>query len=251
MKIIRVPYNRSIQSILDSLLTGVAVSGVVFMVLAIFKLDWKAFIIGSLIAIPPSVFLWKTMTLQILIWTTDFASIKVINDINELGFTLSNNKKHSRILWENIQEIELANNNNLLVKLKGRKEVKIGDKYFRWYSLLQNIPNSKLQSSKIPDFLKRTFENLKTCKVCGSIAVLNQECLSCRSITYNQDLEKEFTNEIDYIKSEQLELFMTNDKNEKVEFYQGEKDGFERDKNWIPIVTEKEVIEYSRENLWE
>jgi len=251
MKIIKVPYSKNVQSILDSIIIAIAVCGIFFMILAIIKLDWKAFLIGGIIGIPTSIFTWKTMTLQILIWTKDFISIKIINEINDKGFTLNQNQKKINIQWEDVQNIELENEKNLLVKLSKRKEIRIDDEYFRWYSLLKNIPKSKLKSSKIPQFLEKTFNNLETCKVCGIIAFNRKKCLSCRSNCFNQELKKEFESEVEYLKSEQLELFCIDDKNGKVKFYEDENDGFERDENWKPIVTEKEVIEFSKINYWD
>lgn len=251
MKIIKVPYSKNVQSILDSILTILVVCGIVFMILAIFKLDWKAFLIGGVIGMPPLLFIWKKMTLQIVIWTKDFINIKVINDINDRGFTLNHNQKKTKIYWKDIQNIELEDDRVILVRLLNGKEIKIDDEYSRWYSFLKKIPNPKLKTTQIPEFLETTFSNLKTCKVCGSIAMNSEKCLSCGTNCFNHELKKEFKNEIDYVKSEQLELFCTDDKHEKIDFYEEEKDGFERDKNWNPIVTEKEVIEYSRTNYWD
>jgi len=251
MKIIRVPYSKNVQSILDSIITTIAVCGIVFMILAIIKLDWKAFLIGGIITIPTSIYTWRTMTLQILIWTKDFIQIKIIQDVNDMGFTLYHNEKETKIHWEDIRNIELKDDNFILVRLKNGKEIKIDNEYSRWYSLLKKIPSSKLESKKIPYFLERVFSNLETCKICGSIAMNKKKCLSCGSDCFNNELKEEFKNEIDYIKSEQLELFCTDDKDEKVEFYENEKDGFERDKNWKPIVSEKEVIEFSKINYWD
>jgi len=71
MKIIYVPYSKKVQSIIDSIITTLAVFGITIMILAFFRLDWKAILIGGIIAIPASILIWKTMTLQILIWTKD------------------------------------------------------------------------------------------------------------------------------------------------------------------------------------
>jgi len=221
------------------------------MILAVLKLDWRAFLIGGVIGVPTSIFAWKTMTLQILIWTKDFINLKVINDVSAKGFTLKDFQKERKINWDDIKNVELQNEQVISVRLLNGKEIKIDNEYFRWYSLLKNIPASKLKSTIIPDFLERTFKNLKTCKVCGSIAMNSQKCLSCRSEIYDQELKEESKTEIDYIKSEQLELFCTTSKHEKVDFYEEEKDGFERDKSWKPIISEEEVIEYSKKNCWE
>ena len=56
------------------------------------------------------------------------------------------------------------------------------------------------------------------------------------------------------MKEEQLDWFSAMDKEKKVDFYFQEKaddNVFELDKNWKPIVTEEEVIAYSKENCWD
>lgn len=249
MRIIHVPYSNKVQSIIDTLISSVAACGFTFMGLAIFNLDCKLFLIGGLIAIPLSVFLWKMMTLQILFWTNDFITIKVINEINDQGFQLSENKKKTIFHWADIQSVSLEDEKCILIKFINKKELRIDNTYYPWYLLLQKIPSSKLESLQISHFLEKTFSNLKTCKVCGSIALKNETCLSCGSETFNQSHKEEFENEIAYNRSEQLELFSTIGKNENVDFYEDENDGFRRDITWKPIVTEKEVLKYS-EPYW-
>lgn len=90
-----------------------------------------------------------------------------------------------------------------------------------------------------------------TCDVCGFIAVdrNTHECGACGTKllfdTSYTDGDKE-----DFIREEQLFWFMTDDSTQKVDFYESlEKVGsrkFIKDKQWKPIVTEREVFEYSR-----
>lgn len=251
MKIINVPYSRNVQSVVDIVILAFAMSGIIIMILSIFQLDWKTFLVSSLITIPTSVFLWKEMTLQILIWTKDFISINSISDIDSKGFTINNNQKSLRLDWDEIKYFKLDQNSNLLIEQNKGKQIKIEKDYFFWYALLQKTPSSKLINSQIPDYLNRIFEDLKTCPVCGKIALGQEKCLSCKSLTFNNELKEEFANEYEYIKDEQLELFCTDDKHEIVNFYLDDDDGFEIDKRWKPIISEKDVIEYSKENYWD
>lgn len=251
MKIIKVPYTRKVQSKLDIVIQLFALSGIALMIVSIFNLDWITFLVGVIIGIPTSFFLWKTMTLQLLIWTTDFVSIKGVTDIDEKGFILNNNKESTRVLWSEVKYFRLDLEENLVVEQINGKQIKIDQKYNNWYLLLKQIPSSKQEDLKIPELIRKTFNNLKTCQVCGSIALQKEKCLSCSARVFNNELKEEFKSEMEYIKFEQLELFCTDDKYEKVNFYLDEKDGFEIDENWNPIVSEKEVLEFSKENCWD
>lgn len=248
MKVIKVPYSNRTQSFLETMLTILVVCGITFMIVAIFKLDWKVFLIMAMITFSIGMLLWKIMTLQILILTRDFIEIKIITDIDDYGFTLYHNQRERRVYWKKVSSIHLKKNRILLIRLKSLKEIKIDHEYYRWYALLKKISNSKLKTTEISEFLEKTFRNLSTCKVCGSIAANHTKCLSCGSDCFNDKLGEEFENETAYIKSEQLELFCTMEREEKIDFHEEAKDGFEKDKNWKPIVTNEEVIEYSKTN---
>ena len=250
MKIIKVPYKNYIQSILNSLIIIVIIGGVTFMALSFYKKDWKVFMTSTLITIPTSILFWKLMTLEILIWTLDFIEIKIISNINSDGFTIEKNQKKNRIIWDEIKEVSLSTKKNLLIKFTNGKQTNISAEYSCWYLLIQNIPSTKLKDSGIPEYIDQMFKNLKTCKICGAIAVKSKKCLSCSSMKYNDELRIEFLDELEYIKSEQLELFSTDNEFEEIDYFLNEKDGFKRSSKWEPIVTEREIIEYSREYYW-
>lgn len=95
-----------------------------------------------------------------------------------------------------------------------------------------------------------THSKLLSCKICGTIAVFDNQCLVCISDVYNAEKHDKFKHEIDYLKEEQLDLFGTMDKNEKVDFFE-QKTFFKRNLNWKPLVTEAEVIAYSKEWNWD
>jgi len=250
MKVINVPYSKEVQSYVDTLAMALAVFGFYLAFIAVFALDWKAFLIGVAITLPISIYVWKTMTGQIVVLGNNYINIRLVNDINDSGFTLVHNQKKRRIQWKNVSSIHLINNKVLLVRLKNFKEIKIENNYGRWYALLKEISNSNIERRGVDEFLKKTFNNLFTCKVCGMVALNKEKCLSCRSSRFNIKLEQEFENEIEYIKSEQLELFCTVEEDEKVDFYEEQNDGFVRDKNWKPMVSKEEVKEFSKAHYW-
>jgi len=251
MRIIKVPYSKNIQTIIDNVVSLLAITGITLIIFSIFKLDWEAFLVGVSITIPTSFYLWKVMTFQVFIWTRDFIIIKGIRNLDSSGFTIYGNLKSSRLNWNRVKKVSLDNDCNLLIDQNGGKQIKIDQEFSHWYYLLKNIPKAKLKDSQISDFLEEVFKDLTTCKICGSIAFHKEKCLSCKSVSFNEQMKEEFSDEFEYIKSEQLELFCTEDKFEEVNFYLEEDDGFQLDKNWSPIITKKEVIEYSKKNIWD
>ncbi|PWJ43194.1 hypothetical protein [Sediminitomix flava] len=252
MKTIKVPYSNSFQSnIIIPLLISLPFCGLLIMIFAITNKNWIDFLIGSLVGIPPAIILWKIMTLQLLILTKDLLNHQQISNINDHGFSLMNNEKENRIYWSDILDIELEKENLVCIRFLNRKKVEINNEYSGWYLFLKKIPSSKLKSSKIPDFLEWTYSNLESCQVCGSISMNDQKCLSCHTERFNHDLEDEFETEAEYLRYQQLELFCTYEESEEVDFHEIDNDGFEKDTNWRPLVSEKEVIEYSREHYWD
>ncbi len=105
--------------------------------------------------------------------------------------------------------------------------------YLNWYNLLKNIPDKKMYDEQIKEFRKEIFRDLKSCKICGKIAIKNHECLSCGLEEYNDSLKEEFPDEKKYIKEEQLEMFATHNKKDVVRFVDNSNgyDGFERKVN--------------------
>ena len=93
-----------------------------------------------------------------------------------------------------------------------------------------------------------------SCDVCGFVSVDREthECQMCVSKKWDDELMTGYADKEQYVKEEQLLWFATENSVEKVNFYlpEGERndDKFPKDENWKPLVTEKEVIEYSRED---
>ncbi|MBX2897893.1 MAG: hypothetical protein KF763_20795 [Cyclobacteriaceae bacterium] len=93
-----------------------------------------------------------------------------------------------------------------------------------------------------------------TCEICGFVSVDRKtfECQMCVEKKWDSSIMTGYTDKNQYIKEEQLFWFRTESKTEKVNFYlpEGERneDNYPKDKNWRPIVTEAEVIEYSQKD---
>jgi hypothetical protein len=109
-----------------------------------------------------------------------------------------------------------------------------------------------LLSIPIQSFSKRlTYD---TCDICGFVSVDKQthDCQMCVSKEWDDKMMTGYTDKEQYIKEEQLFWFSTESSGEKVNFYlpEGERNRnkFPKDENWKPLVTDQEVIEYSRKD---
>ncbi|MFT5618149.1 MAG: hypothetical protein ACI85I_001380 [Arenicella sp.] len=178
-------------------------------------------------------------------------NINVLDNINEYGFeyhkSIYSEKKNKvfKVLWKEVNYCKLNSERNLIIEPIGNSKIIISKSSINWLSLLKQIPQSKQIDPQIPDYLAETFSDLKTCQVCGYIAYKNSECLNCRT----KKFDKVFETEIEYMKEEQLDWFSAMDKEKKVDFYSEEENTvFKLDQNWKPIVTEEEVIAFSKEN---
>ena len=96
-----------------------------------------------------------------------------------------------------------------------------------------------------------------TCDICGFVAVDSGtlECQVCASKTWDDKLMTGYSDKGQYVKEEHLFWFSTESDVEKVNFYlpDGEQNrrGFKKDGSWKPLVTESEVIHYSRKDCRE
>lgn len=93
-----------------------------------------------------------------------------------------------------------------------------------------------------------------TCEVCGFVSVDKKThvCQMCVSEKWDEQRMTGYADKQEYIEEEQLFWFATESATEKVNFHlpEGEKNKkqFLKDENWKPLVTEQEVIEYSRKD---
>lgn len=259
MKQIYVPYSKGVQSVISFCVVVLALVGFCMMLFSAVELDWLRFFWGAVFAVPTSVFLWKTMTFQIVIVTNEFNNIKFITDVNQLGFvikymTIGNiamkEKKEMVVQWLDVVDIDLEDENRLVIRLISKEPITIDYTCIGWYSLIKQIPKSKFKTPSLEQVINQLFADLNFCKICGHKAVNAKKCLSCSNCCFNEEVQMVFEQENDYIKAEQLEWFSTNGEDEFVNFYESETNVFERNNKWKPMVTKEEVIEYSRVNNW-
>lgn len=261
MKIIKVPYGKKVQKVISFGIVTLALCGFCMMLISIMKLDWFRFFLGAVIAVPTSVFLWKIMTFKIVIQTKeyDFDRVKFITDVNEQGFVLKyatignieiTEDKEIGVQWLDVVDIDLEEGNRLIVNLSSKEQISIDRTYTGWYSLVKQIPKSKFKTPSMAEVIHQMFDVLNFCKICGDKAVDSEKCLSCSNRVFDDEIQMIFESESDYIKAEQLEWFSTSGEDECVIFYESGANVFKRDENWTPMVTEEEVIEYSRVNNW-
>lgn len=243
MRIIRVPIKHKtllyIKSIVLSLGFPLLLLGI-----SLIHDDYNISIVITIILI--SILLlaaqWLLFTDRLILVSSDYIYrfVFVIHLIKE-GFQVIKGKKEQTYLWKNISFVDLKGNNELVFQLKNRKTLTIDNLHWNWFLLLKNIPPEKTTNNQIEQFKEEIFFNLKTCPVCGKIAVYQQKCLSCR-VDYS-DIQDEYLE--DQIKAEQR-LFSIDEENETVNFYEDNNDGFEFDENWHPVITKEELIESYR-----
>ena len=251
MKIIRLPFGQKTYSFLNSLFHIIGTIAFISAITTLFHGTWSKFFICLIVYLPVGIYDWLFLTNKIQFLPK--IDIHFFTKIDKYGFTIYSYSDNIEIRheWEFIEHCKLDDDNNLIIKPIKKKKVVIKISSEKGFKLLNNIPKSKLLDNQIPNFVHQVCLDVTNCKVCGTISVWNNKCLSCSSDVYNIEKHEEFENEIDYLKEEQLELFGTYDKNEKVDFLEKKITFFEQNKSWKPLVTKAEVIAYSKEWNWD
>ncbi|WP_299156189.1 hypothetical protein [uncultured Tenacibaculum sp.] len=151
-------------------------------------------------------------------------------ELIESGFSIKKpfNTKPKLFNWEEIKSIRFTENYNTITIQKLDEKIVVKNDNIGWYELIQNIP------SKFKEFdFKYTVElinSLKPCGICGIIAVRENNCIVCETITWNKKMTK---NEIEYIKSKQLDFFSDRIKNGiEIKKIAEPEHGFKANKNW-------------------
>jgi hypothetical protein len=173
---------------------------------------------------------------------------KAISSITNNGFSLGNGKKNVQYRWDDFDTAEI-NPSRLEVKLKGRKKLIINDQFFSFYTFLKKIPHH--YKSFYYNTIDNFFDQLQPCKVCGLIAATTEKCLYCNSVEWNTEIEKEYHTYEAYVKASQLEVFATWEKNEPFCDFKLTNHAFNTDPDWKPLVTKKEVLDYSKKECWD
>ncbi|GAB2823984.1 hypothetical protein [Ferruginibacter profundus] len=161
--------------------------------------------------------------------------------------------KSREIKWNEINKIDLAGTQTLHIAFHNNTLLSLEEKeYTGWLSLLKAIPANVQVNEALSAYKDTRFSNLSCCKVCGKIAVKNNECLNCIADTYEKyckDAEsfgQEIKTERAFIKENQLDWFTSFIDGTKVDFYAKEILYDDCD-GWSPLVTAFEVIQYDKE----
>ena len=187
---------------------------------------------------------------KFLFWISEFkdSRYKSITSITSKGFKLVKGSKSTQYYWKDFHSGNIDSNLSKL-KLKGRTNITITTKFGNYYGFIKRIPNG-LKDLEY-QFIDTYFSDLKTCPVCGSIAVKNDKCLACSCVSWNTEIAKQYSTYNDYVKVNQSELFATMDRNEVFCDFKLKNTNFEIDNNWKPIVSRKEILEYSKKEFWD
>lgn len=254
MKIIKVPYNSKIHSILELLEMPILV--LIFSVSSTLFIEgnWGISFVFLIFALVLAWFLWEKWHLRIVICHEGYVLgfLNIVN-LTESGFEVIKCEKAFRYDWKDIKEVKLESKpeeHRLVFTFYTNKRLVLTDYFINWYLLIQHIPEEKMLDNHINEFVIELFKSLATCKVCGKIAFHNKKCLSCEVEELSPEELSEYRNKEEYIRLEQLSLFGTEDENEAVNFRIYDGDGFSFDENWKPLVTENEVIAYSKAHYW-
>lgn len=248
MKVWSLPFTNVINQIFIYLFFVLIGLGIGLSIHFLFQFNLGLFFaIGLLTFAIYHAFLWWIQNITII----PKLNLYFIRNISIKGFELVYKEKVRTCRWKDVHTIDWNQKAEILTfHTSNGKPLKIKKDFIGFYKLLKQLPEN-MMGEKLKAYQKETFSNLITCKICGNIAFKKDRCLCCGSESFNDELREEFKTEEAYIKAEQLEYFSTMDKYEKVDFFTDEEgDTFRLDKNWKPLVTEEEVLAYSKEEWW-
>lgn len=245
------------QKLVDRIIATVGIAGFLFMLILFSNPNWKLSLMGALVAAISFLVLRKRIATRVATFSDKLiGDLGLISNINEMGFKFSTHKNGNQdkyYQWKYIRKISLKNDHDLNIEFENEAAITLKKEFIGYNELLKKIPTEKLSNPAIKAYQKSRFENLKTCKICGFIALKNKECMFCRVDDYSKAKEESNFSEADYLKEEQLEHFSTMGPDEKVNFFpeNDPEDLFEMDENWKPIVSEKEVLDFSKKEYWD
>jgi hypothetical protein len=180
-----------------------------------------------------------------------------LSEINDEYFTIGeisfNEEMESvfsdkEILWEDVKSIQFSKSkDDVNIQLNNGEHFHLPSDTSGLISLFKNMPASVVNSDK--EYIEQIYAELSSCKVCGNIAVWQHQCNVCHS-DQNDVKDNNPAVEIENIKEEQLQLFATYEENEAIDWEFHLDPHFKRDPNWKLLVTEEEIMAFSRENTW-
>lgn len=150
--------------------------------------------------------------------------------LNKNGFSILEpfGAKPKFYFWSEIQSIKFSSNyENIIIDFSNKQKM-IENRFIGYYEFMQNVPLTFTEFDF--NYSKELINSLKSCKVCGIIAVSKNKCIVCETIPWNSKMNE---NEIEYIKSKQLEYYSEHIKNrEEIKKIAEPEHGFKADKNW-------------------
>ncbi len=153
------------------------------------------------------------------------------------------------IQWDQIVSIQFsASKEDLLIKLQSKEEIIIPDDTSGLVTLLFYAPASLINDQLLDD-LKKIKEDLQDCPVCGNQSIWNNQCHVCH-VEKEEFFHDDQTQMDAKIKELQLSLFATFDKDESIDWEFVNEPKFKRIDNWKILVSEAEVLDYSKNNTW-
>jgi hypothetical protein len=206
---------------------------------------------------------WLLMVLSILFdvggiwvnfvfWQTLSYKKGFITDVTSFDFALysGKSKKPVYIIWNDIDKLTW-DKNTVLFKFKNEAELKIYKEVHGFSTLMTGIPQEIAgdEHEKIRLAFDSNYQPWASCEICGHKSVRKDqkkpECEVCYCVPWHKKMncDKET-----FIREQQLEYFAIS-ADEKVDFYKKpaeDETNFERTPGWTPLVSEHEVIEYSK-----
>lgn len=182
-----------------------------------------------------------------------------LSEINEEYFTIGeisfNDEMESvfsdrEVEWPEVKSVQFTKSkDDLVIHLNNGEHYNIPVDTSGLVSLFKSMPASLISDDLKADLVQIESE-LKSCKVCGNVAVWQNQCNVCHS---DQDdvINSDAAIELQNIKEEQLQLFATYEEDEPIDWEFHIDPLYKRDANWKLLVSEEEVLEFSRENTWD
>lgn len=158
--------------------------------------------------------------------TSELTEIK----LTESGFSINEpfGAKPKLFDWKEINSVQFSENRNEIIFEKADKKIGLKNNNIGWYEFIQNVPTRFKEFDF--NYASEFMNSLKPCGVCGIVAVRENECIVCETITWNNEVAE---NEIEYIKSKQSELYSELIKDGiEIKKVAEPEHGFKADKNW-------------------
>lgn len=158
--------------------------------------------------------------------TSELTEIK----LTESGFSINEpfGAKPKLFHWRDINNVRFSENHYEVIIQKLDKLIVLKKNNIGWYEFIQNVPTKykNFDLKYVTDFMN----TLKPCRICGIVAVRENQCIVCETIAWKSGMAE---NETEYIKIKQLEFYSEHLKNGiEIKKVAEPEHGFKADKNW-------------------